>query len=1814
MSTGSNNGESSALEEQAEYPRVESDSQFDSTRRTLRSLEDAAAELSLTMGLPAPRGQTQRDSLILAAHRALDAPDLTGINLKSPEWDTEQIELDQLLSAGTSLSNIRMEYERVLTPEAWTIEAEQIRDILVHSGTGPTRLLSGDYRHARSVLSEICLEPPPDELASQLVILNVIIDSQECVRIINANMTLGKTLFSPERISGYQSWIELESISNWRRALGKDIQTEVIPAGLIDYLVTDYSSSALRPMVQKLEELSKAHRVHAASVAAKLEAARRDLLDLGMRNPLLNYRLLRSRGARIQGHSAQDVLNALDEEEQTAVILPETEAKGRTRHRGFQLNTFHSTDELDRRLTSTYRLANSFILEQGVNTLFLALGMLKWVENGATTETRLAPLVLLPVTLERRTPRGTFLLKHTGEDPKTNVSLREKLRLDFDIELPELPDTEVQNIDEYFSTVSEAVVGLSGWAVDRRQIALGFFSFSKFLMYRDLDIETWPDDSSPAEHPIIEALLEDGFDEPAPTVTSDDNLDSFLAPGDSYQVVDADGSQSLALIDVTQGMNLVVQGPPGTGKSQTITNMIAEAVGNGRTVLFVSEKMAALEVVKRRLDNVGLGDACLELHSHKTAKKMVLDELARTLDLGRPRTGSLTEDVNELVRLRERLNGYCDAINLTVGQSGVTPFQAAGELLASSGISSPEMPIPDINQWSQAEYRRKRGLVEELQARVTAMGPPTEHPFWGTKLNELSPVNLDDLRTKLETFRAALQAMTGPIELLVQTMWLSEPTNLAESDQLTTAARLAADAPDLENFDSKHPHWTEHPDDVRSLVASGTAMAALKAEYGSSLKAQAWEEDLAADKAVLENQGAKLWRFLSPDFRKAKERLSRLLKPGEKTGVKKMLSMIVAVQSHQYNKFIFDGHESLGTELFGSRWKGVDSNWDQLNTATEWLLTLHRDVYAPSDLLNYLSSGSVSTQLADIATRVEDATADLRRAASDVSTALDLDIFSRFQQTGELADQSFDLQLQLPTDCLPRMQDIHDMVRLNAHGSVCQREGLQGVLEAAYQWSTGANVLRDSYDRAWFESIWDRALRERTQIRSFDGPAHEQIRENFQNLDRLILKHNRDKLSQAHWERMPRNQGGGQLAVLRRQFEMRRRHLPIRQLFERAGNPIQAIKPVFMMSPISIATYISPNSIKFDLVVFDEASQVKPVDALGAVMRSSQVVVVGDSQQLPPTPFFDTAGQVEETSEDELTSDIESILGLFTAQNAPTRMLRWHYRSHHDSLIAVSNQEFYGGGLVLFPSPDTSRQDTGLFYHHLPEAVYGRGTTSTNPLEAQAVARAVMEHARTKPELSLGVAAFSMAQTREVFDQLDALRDSDPSNEDFFASHPDEPFFVKNLETVQGDERDVILVSIGYGRADDGRIDLNFGPLNRQGGERRLNVLITRARRRCEVFTNMTEDDIDLNRTNSQGVRALRAFLAFANKGVLETAEYESNPEKHNEPINRFQKLLADNILNKGYMVAESPGWGTGTVDLAVSAPDHPGRYILGIECDGPSYASARSARDRDRLRPQVLDGLGWRLHRAWSPEWAINPEREMERVMAAIDAYEALVPVAIPELGLIEPPAPIIRDDVPKPEPSIKVAKYQIANLNFKASNKNLTKATPVSLLLWAARVVDTESPVHIAETAHRIFSAAGVTRPNKQLQNTMNEALDRLVVTGRVSRRGDFLWSNDMTQPPVRDRSGLPASTRKLDMISDDELEEAICFVVEQSYGIAKSQAPKAMFTLLGYGRTNQAMKDRFSEVVESLISAGLLGDDGENLVLASPSRNDPVHSSAN
>jgi hypothetical protein len=492
----------------------------------------------------------------------------------------------------------------------------------------------------------------------------------------------------------------------------------------------------------------------------------------------------------------------------------------------------------------------------------------------------------------------------------------------------------------------------------------------------------------------------------------------------------------------------------------------------------------------------------------------------------------------------------------------------------------------------------------------------------------------------------------------------------------------------------------------------------------------------------------------------------------------------------------------------------------------------------------------------------------------------------------------------------------------------------------------------------------------------------------FCQLDSEFLHHNRLRLMHNHWARLSRYEAGGQAGLLQKEIAKKRNHMPIRQLMAQAGQAVQRLKPIFMMSPFSIAMFLPPQSLTFDLVIFDEASQVRPVDAFGAILRGRQIVVVGDSRQLPPTTFFESmTGETEtgdwefERSEDSISqspnppiSANESILDLFIAQSAPERMLRWHYRSRHESLIAVSNQKFYEQQLLIFPSPDAAREEVGLVYHHLPETTYDRGGSRTNQQEAEAAARAVMQHAHARPHLTLGVVAFSSSQRQAIEMQLEWLRRQDATAESFFQAHPMEPFFVKNLENVQGDERDVILISIGYGRSADGHLTMNFGPLNQAGGERRLNVLITRARRRCQIFTNLTAADIDLGRTDAVGVAALKTYLHYAQTGELSDLAPTSSANR--SPL---ADLVAAALRQRGYGV-DRPFHEV--VDLAVRDGQQPHRYHLGIQLDG---GRPPSARDRERIQPQVLRGLGWRFYRLWGSRWWQDEAAELERLLAVI-------------------------------------------------------------------------------------------------------------------------------------------------------------------------------------------------------------------------------------
>ena len=1418
--------------------------------------------------------------------------------------------------------------------------------------------------------------------------------------------------------------------------------------------------------------------------------------------------------------------------------------------------------------------------------------MVEWYESDTSDNVRRAPLILIPVALDRSNARGRFYVSYTGEDLGANLSFVEKVRTDFRIEIPDLPDDEDLDVNAYFSVISRRIKDMKRWSVDRESVVLGLFSFSKFLMYKDLDPNNTR--NGPQQSDIIKSLFGDGFSEPGPKIGEEDHLDDHIRPEDIHHIVDADASQALAIFDVNQGRNLVIQGPPGTGKSQTITNIIAEAVGGDRTVLFVSEKMAALEVVKRRLDDMGVGVACLELHSRKTTKRTILDELKRTLGLGAPNVERVEDDFGRLARIQNRLNTYAEAVNTPVGRTGVTPYRAYGELIAGRDQESGNRPlsvmeVAGMDSWSETDFESKLEVVSDLQARLGRVGVPRNHVFWGARLRLLLPNDQAFLEEKVASTLESLEVLRKATQDLSYILGLSPPEHMALAEAHLPIAQHAAMAPDIRGVDlcalEQHPQR----DEIKHLADAGSSWHKLHSVYDSILKPSAWDADVRETVDTLSTIGRRFRRLVHRKYYRARKHLRNLCRADLPTGIERQTDIARAILEEQEHRRTLERLTPLAIAVFRQRWEGAESDWEFIRQTAEWTTYLFGSVVtsemAPSvakSLRDDIDKGRLGITL-DQTTRALDSHAENTRALQDI---LQLDK----ERSAGLETLSFTEQQELLNTWSSRIDEIQDLVGFNNAAHVADEEGLGTIVELAEEWPEATGHLKTVLERAWYTRIVSRAMEERPALSKFDGNNHERLIGQFRSMDELALDHNRARVVHSHWSQLPKFEAGGQLRILRREFEKKRKHLPIRQLMAQAGNVIQAIKPVFMMSPMSISSYLEPGSVRFDMVVFDEASQVKPVDALGALMRAEQAVVVGDSQQLPPTRFFDAVTMSDDDQDDNVTADIESILGLFRIQGVPDRMLRWHYRSRHESLIAVSNREFYENGLVVFPSPDSSREKLGLRYHYLPDTVYDRARSRTNRKEAAEVGEAVMRHARENPNLTLGVAAFSSAQMEAIQDELEKLRRLDSSCEGFFNDHPEEPFFVKNLENVQGDERDVIFISVGYGRDANGQVAMNFGPLSADGGEKRLNVLITRAKQRCHVFSNIRSTDIDLNRTSSRGTRALKTFLAYAETGVLEELEVETGRETHSP----FQEAVADGLRSLGQDVREEVSAGGKFIDLAIVDTEHPGRYVLGIECDGATYHSSRSARDRDRLREEHLRNLGWRLHRIWSTDWFRNPDRELDRAVEAIEQAKSTLPDEYATEGKTRPE--IERGDNNLAKVELTTHPYELARPHLRLDQYELHEVSPDYMLRPITEIVRAEGPVHVSEVQRRIANAAGVKRIGERIRENLDLAITYATRRKAVVMKGDFLWKPGVPTPVVRDRTDIPR--KKIDLVAPEEIAEAIQVTVKRSYGIGRPEAVTETGRLLGFKSVSKSTRTRIDQVLEKLIGDGDLVSDGSHI----------------
>jgi very-short-patch-repair endonuclease/flagellar biosynthesis GTPase FlhF len=1553
------------------------------------------------------------------------------------------------------------------------------------------------------------------------------------------------------------------------------------------------------------------------NIQKKLEMARHELLDLGLRNPLLNYRTLKARGLEIIREKSEQIYKILvvdkkkmsfhealkgsDTKQLTldtvAIEANEEDTVSQANYVDMKLQTNYPEKQLEQRLLNTYYSARTYIEEQGVNILYIAFGMLHWYEADSSQEARKSPLILVPVQLERVSAKERFTLSYTEDEIGHNISLIAKMKAEFGLGIPELLDSDQINLGNYFDFVTQSIEGQKRWFIDRDSIVIGFFSFGKFLMYRDLDVNNWPEHFRPEQHPIITALLEDGFREPASQIGENDHIDQHFKFHEANHIMDADSSQIIAILDANQGRNMVIQGPPGTGKSQTITNLIAEAIAAGKKVLFVSEKMAALEVVKRRLDAVGLGVACLELHSHKTNKKSLLNDLASTLDLGKPKYNN-TANIDLLEEMRNRLNEYSVAMNSEVGHSGVTPYQAMGEMVGYQvqlkNVELPIVTIDSMQDWTSVVFLKREALVNELQNVLRSLGVPAKHPFWGSRKKVVLPAELDSIKKACSQTNNISRKISDALQTYTKEVNFPSVKDLKNTQTFLQFLNKAINSPDLKEIRLQSDIWLKKRNELQKLAEAGQEYAGIHEQYDSLLIPESWDQDLIVTRQAIVSYQDKWWKFLSGDYRKAKN-LVLALRKNPKDKALPLLGTIDSIMEARRLKNTIEQNNSSAIELFPNLWSGVNSQWDYLSVVIEWVSALHADIdkgQVPVWIVDFLTHIPDKKRLADIVLDTESLIADSRRSIHHLESQLEFDGKLRFGTDEGLIDRDYSSMIHITDTWYQRISELHEMASYNNLTAVCEAEELQPYTSLSEEWEQAAEFLAECYRWNWYTSIVSKAFMERPALSNFDGSRHNHTVQKFKELDQSFTELNRFRLAEEHWKKLPKYEAGGQLGVLRREFEKKTRHLPIRQLISKAGHAIQAIKPVFMMGPLSISAYIEPGNLEFDLVVFDEASQVKPVDAFGAIIRAKQAIVVGDSKQMPPTNFFDSiAKEDEEQEEENFVADMESILGLFVGQNAPQRMLRWHYRSRHESLIAVSNHEFYDDKLVVFPSPDSDKKHSGLQYNYLSESHYDRGKSRTNKLEAKAVAQAVVEHAHNRPHLTLGVAAFSKAQMQAIMDELEVLRRSDSSSESFFSAHPFEPFFVKNLENVQGDERDVIFISIGYGKTSEGYLAMEFGPLNREGGERRLNVLITRARLRCEVFTNLKSDDIDLNRSDARGVKALKTFLKYAESGILDIPIVTGK-----DFDSAFEEAVCKSLKELGFNVKQQVGSGGFFVDLAVVDSDSPGRYLLGIECDGATYHSARSARDRDRLRQAVLEGLGWTIHRIWSTDWFKQPERELKRVVEAINKakiFSKTEPVNRDNNEVLE----MQRDESSQNEQVAEALLYQTATLSINLGEREFHTLPLTLVASWVSQVVKVESPVHISEVMKRICDAAGIKRVGSRIQETIERSFG---ILSDVRKKGDFLWMKEMEVPLVRYRSDLNIN-KKVHLIPLEEIALAVIKIVKDSFGADEDTIASSAFQTLGFARVTEDMRGLILPIIDSLVTNKILVNKGKVFVLA-------------
>ncbi len=1834
---------------------------------------------------------------------------------------------------------------------------------------------------------------------------------------------------------------------------------------------------------------------------SKSEIWARRLLDLTLRNSLLNLRLTRKTipimsedlGSLEDGLASGTVFQLLPK---PSNWQPEENADYYEMKLSFEktadllkldresdlLRTTCTEHELEQSTSQLFRAARTAQEENGANTLYLALGLLRWFDSSTSAKARYAPIVLLPVDLVRISGQKGFKIRARDEDTQINVTLLEMLRTQFNVDvngLDPLPlDEHGVDLLKIFAIIRKSILPQKRWDVVENAF-LGIFSFSQFVMWNDVKNNL----DELAKNRIVSSLMEGKLTWEPEQLTDDVDLESeILSP------IPADASQMKAIYAAGLGRSFVLHGPPGTGKSQTITNMIAHALAQGKRVLFVAEKMAALSVVQRRLEKIGLGPFCLELHSNKATKKGVLDQLEQTLNVKKlEESADFDASRRRLALLRGELSEYVHELH-RLNPSGFSLYEMIErfETVPKDALLLDEISSERILSATGTEIADWMEVVTRFSQQTSEVESPQTHPFRAVALAKYSQQFREDLTPILDVFGASISPLCDAELRFVERFSESHPVTQNEWELLVRLAEgipLFLDLPekwrkmgdlgilcdelerlqslnDLTNsrkqellkeftpsflqFDAasaiknwekffilwpqsikvgelpeniyRYSNQKESYENLKNLAEQGTEMLqkmeVLKKNWKDSFFAQdseqllrefqthfeqpknqtvdalpaAWwnvadfgkfllnlqllcesgpkNEELAAKlceswaSAFLNQNGAELqakwmqihasnfvlryfrhsafvhrlsawakkpltdpfitealdllvtfqnkrseinsitsgaagpvgmrealqtfrtagsfrWSAIAEGMRIAKEYPEETKKHCEKAAFRNRMAAMCK-QSSVSETEIFEALQSLEAlqklqkilnsflsknqtvlEAYNTRKPNGEKNvskstsidWSRLKSNCKIILenfeefqwfvremplkrafenTLKNEFKRAFLKQTQITSTRMLEILKEIAEfqSIQAEFSQLHQTLADCLEGLSFgkSLTEQIQKArlgwkpfvGILAERAAKItKICIPEDvetCMnPLVQAWNNFEHHRSHLFIFLKideqyidysngyiEGLKHTLECwtsnitairpwilcqstcaalraddlgviAHLWLNGrpSEMLAADFQKTLLKVLIRDCFEKSTILNGFSGDSFERTILLFKTKDAEFAQLTQEEIRSRLSARIPNlsqiASGSSEPAILQRTICGKGRGTSIRRLFEQIPNLLERLCPCMLMSPISVAQYLAPSREPFDLVIFDEASQLPTCKAVGTLARGKNAIVVGDPKQLPPTNFFEVNTFDEENPDLE---DLESILDDCLALSMPETHLLWHYRSQHESLIAFSNMEYYENRLMTFPSAG----DKVSRVHYVEvNGFYDRSNSRTNRAEAEAIVADIIRRLRD-PELakrSIGIVTFSTVQQNLIEDLLaDAFRLNPTLDE--AANSGDEPIFVKNLENVQGDERDVILFSIGYGPDKNGKVSYNFGPLNKEGGWRRLNVAVSRARYEMTVFSTLRYDQIDLSATASQGVAGLRNFLEFAKNGRVLV---NINRNLRRTAPDGIGRLICEHLREKGFEVRQNIGRSDFRIDVGVVHPKDPNRYLLGILLDGENYRSALTVRDREVARVNVLQNLEWHVHRLWSVDWWDDRTRELEKIDAAIqnalndenpsggfddsgngtdgpnspdlpdlpdcpnrqNASDDLNPLDAPySQDVSEPPAP---SDAPSSANSVelrfgKVATvfYEVTKLEEMTETKDsfYRSSTDDTIFAQMNAVLQKEAPIEKDVFYRRISSAWGFGRFGSRIETRLAEILKRLEFQQTEVEDCVFLWTN--AQNPEEFQTFRPAKTQ--------------------------------------------------------------------------------------